>query len=35
MDQYDVEMQIADTVLKVNMNNHMKLYAFSRRRGIT
>lgn len=23
MDQYDVEMQIADMVLKVKMNNHM------------
>lgn len=28
MDQYDVEMQM---VLKVRMNNHMKLFAFSRR----
>lgn len=32
MDQYDVEMQIADMLLKVTMNNHMKLYTFSRRR---
>lgn len=32
MDQYDVEMQMADMVLKVKMNNHMKLFAFSRRR---
>lgn len=32
MDQYDVEIQIADMVLKVGMNNHLKLYAFSRRR---
>lgn len=31
MDQYDVEMQIADMVLKVKMNNHMKPFAFSRR----
>lgn len=26
MDQYDVEMQTADMVLKVKMNNHMKLF---------
>lgn len=32
MDQYDAKMQIADVVLKVNMNNHMKLHAFPRRR---
>lgn len=31
MDQYDVEMQMAHMVLQVRMNNHMKLFAFSRR----
>lgn len=31
MDQSDVEMQIADMVLKVNMNNRMKWFTFSRR----
>lgn len=31
MDQYDVEMQIADMVVKVNMNNSMKLCIFKKR----
>lgn len=35
MDQSDVEMQIADMVLKVNMNNRMKRFTFSRRHCLT
>lgn len=30
MDQYDAEMQIADVVLKVNMNNHMNACIFKK-----
>lgn len=32
MAQCDVQMQIADTVLKVNVKHHVKPCAFSRRR---